>query len=199
MSRIGPFTFSRKHACRAAALTLILGLAWLVTGNEPGQVIDAAYEYGLKAQLIERFTRFIEWPPESSVADPELPFVIAVIGDNPFDPYLKQLAAERKIKSKTVEVWEVRSAAQLKDPNLLFICRSEEDRLAEILSFAADKPVLTVGDTKGFAHAGVHINLFLEEGSVRFEINTEAARKSGLQFSSKLLRLARIVAPEEVR
>jgi hypothetical protein len=42
-------------------------------------------EYLLKAGFLERFTRFIEWPGETNIADNTKPFVISVIGENPFD------------------------------------------------------------------------------------------------------------------
>jgi len=38
-------------------------------------------------------------------------------------------------------------------------------------------------------------NFYLEEGKVRFEIKDCAARRENLKVSSKLLRLARIVCP----
>jgi hypothetical protein len=196
MPSIGPLTFSRKHTCGAAVLFLLAAVAWIATAQQGGPIMDAGYEYGLKAQLIERFTRFIEWPLESTVSDQTRPFVIAVIGDNPFGPYLKRLAAEHSIKGKAVEVWEVRSTDQLLDPQVLFISSSEAKHLGEILAYTATRPILTVSDSEGFARAGVHINLFLEEGSIRFEVNTQAARRSGLELSSKLLRLARIVESE---
>jgi hypothetical protein len=53
--------------------------------------------------------------------------------------------------------------------------------------------VLTVGDTAGFAERGVLINLQRQDSRLGFEINLAQARRSGLRFSSKLLKLGRIV------
>jgi hypothetical protein len=44
-----------------------------------------------------------------------------------------------------------------------------------------------------FIEAGGALNLHLEEGMVRFDINLEAARLSGLHISSKLAVLGRVV------
>jgi len=66
----------------------------------------------------------------------------------------------------------------------------------------ADKPILTVGDTTGFAEKGVLINLYQEERLMQFEVNLPAVKRSKLTFSSKLLRLARLVgspAPGDAR
>jgi hypothetical protein len=54
-------------------------------------------------------------------------------------------------------------------------------------------PILTVGDGDAFASGGGMIGLFVEDGRMRFAINTEAAHRAGLRFSSKLLNLAKIV------
>jgi hypothetical protein len=77
--------------------------------------------------------------------------------------------------------------------HLLFIAESEKQRLHEILLKIVGKPILTVGDTSGFSSQGVIINFFLESDFVRFEINMSAAQEAGLKFSSKLLKLGRIV------
>ena len=54
-------------------------------------------------------------------------------------------------------------------------------------------PVLTVGDGKGFSHAGGIIELFVEGGKMRFAINMDAAERAGLHLSSRLLGLAKVV------
>jgi hypothetical protein len=45
------------------------------------------------------------------------------------------------------------------------------------------------------AGRGVMINLLLEEQKVRLAVNLEAVRASGFSLSSRLLPLARIIAP----
>ena len=50
--------------------------------------------------------------------------------------------------------------------------------------------MLTVGETDGFARQGGTIGFTMEGDRVRFEINTRAAQRAGLEISSRLLRLA---------
>jgi hypothetical protein len=156
-------------------------------------------EYQLKAEFLERFTRFIEWPADSRVSDPATPFVIAVIGRNPFGAYLDTLSASRKIKGKTVVVRQITGPEQAGDCDLLFIAGGEHGRIKEILARTAGKPILTVGDGDEFARSGVLFN-FADTvdtgGMVAFEISEPAVKKSGLTVSSKLLRLARRVDGE---
>jgi hypothetical protein len=151
------------------------------------------FEYKLKAEFLERFTRFIDWPTESAVSDTSKPFCICVIGQNPFGPYLKQLADTVKIKGKVVEVHEMQDSKTVDICQIVFIPQTEKSHLGEILKLTQNKPILTVADTDGFGGDGVLIN-FYETGSyIRFEINMNAVERSKLKFSSRLLKLARLV------
>ena len=54
-------------------------------------------------------------------------------------------------------------------------------------------PVLMVSDSKAFASRGGAVQLFLSEGRMLFSVNRQAAERSGLRLSSKLLGLSRPV------
>ena len=60
-------------------------------------------------------------------------------------------------------------------------------------------PVLTVSDGKGFSQAGGIIELYVEGGRMRFAINVDAAERSGLRLSSRLLGLAKVVRDGHVQ
>jgi hypothetical protein len=76
---------------------------------------------------------------------------------------------------------------------VLFISRSETDRLEQILASLVGKPVLTVGDVEGFAGRGGMIDLATVVGKTQLRINLQAAMAAQLTLSSKLLRPAKIV------
>ena len=152
-------------------------------------------EYTVKAAFLERFTRFVEWPEESAIADTAQPFVIGVIGDNPFGPTLERLYTQQDIKSKNVSIRYITSVDEIAECHMLFISRSSAQMLPDILAFTRDRAILTVGDTNGFAENGVHINFYLLEDKVHFEINETEIEASLLSMSYLLLRVARIVEP----
>lgn len=182
----GSFLFTGPTTVMGSlALVLWLGLP----PSSPAQVP----EYQLKAEFIERFTRFIEWPPDPSAADPGSPFVIALYGGNPFGPYLEDLTAGRAIGGRPIKVHEISSPEEIHGCHILFITGVARRSLGKILARTDSRPILTVGDTEGFAEKGVLINFYSFENRIGFEINDTAAKRSGLKFSSKLLRLARIV------
>ena len=81
--------------------------------------------------------------------------------------------------------------------NLVYIGKTDDSTLARLIAALKSKPVLTVSDTRGFAQKGVHINMFVQQERIRFEINHKSAVASGLKISHLLLKLARIVETED--
>jgi hypothetical protein len=167
-------------------ICLILALAL------PGKLSSQNLEYKVKAEFLERFTRFIEWPIDANRGNGS-PFRICVVGKNPFDSYLAQMAATVKIKGRVVQVVESVDLAQIQNCQILFIASSEKSRLKNILNITRDKPILTVGDTTGFAQDGVLINFYSTGSYIRFEVNLQGVEQSRLKFSSRLLKLAKLV------
>jgi hypothetical protein len=151
--------------------------------------------YELIAVYLERITRFVEWPyeTESSVSDDY--FVIGVLGENPFGTRLTDLYAERTIKNKNIKVRYLSQFKEIEECNLLFISRSMSEELPQVLEITAKKPILTVGDTKGFAEKGVLVNFFIENNKLRFEINEQGLHEAGILIDSLLLKVAKIVNP----
>lgn len=147
----------------------------------------------MKSVFLERFTRFITWPQDDSVNDPSEPFIIGILGENPFGTLLHEIYSEQKINDKRAEIRHYTSTKEITGCNLLFISQSEERRLERILSELDSFPILTVGDTDGYADRGIMINMYLDEGKVRFEVNRSALEKAELKVSHLLLKSARIV------
>lgn len=141
---------------------------------------------------MERFTRFIDWPA-GAFASGDAPFVIGVIGETAVTPHLRRMAQKRTIKGRTIEIRSIVDLEELDGCHLVFIGHDVTPALDEVLAATGRRPVLTVADTPGFAERGVLINLYLDRARVRFEVNLDAAKRSGLKFSAKLLKLGRIV------
>lgn len=150
-------------------------------------------EYDFKAAFIERFTRFIEWPVEIEDDNFDNSFKIAVLGKNPFGKALDELFDEVKIKGLKVEIVYILDVKDIKSVNLLFMGSSGNNHIQEWIDVIAEKPILMISDTEGFCEKGSHINMYKEGNYIRFEINKEAFKKSGLTVSSLLLTSAKIV------
>ena len=61
------------------------------------------------------------------------------------------------------------------------------------------RPILTVGDTEGFARSGGMIRFITERNIIRLRINMDESRAVGIAISSRLLRAADIVSTDEGR
>ena len=149
-------------------------------------------EYRVKAAFLLNFAQFARWPAEAFAA-PEAPLRIGVLGDDPFGRALDETLRGETVRERPIEVRRSQDPTELRDCHLVFIARSERPRLERDLAAFAREPVLTVGDSDGFARLGGVINFVIERGKVRFEINPTAAKRQQVQLDAQLLNLGRIV------
>lgn len=186
----------RSHAPLSGTARALLVVAILAA--RPIAALAEDLEPAVKAEFIDRFTSFIEWPAETFPTD-DSPFVIGVTGDHPVAAHLRRMAEERTIKGRQILIRKLNSLDDLDGCHVVFIAGRTEAELSDILARTSTKPILTIADTPGFAQRGVLINLYRERKRVRFEINRDAAKRSGLKLSAKLLKLAKIVRQERQR
>lgn len=154
------------------------------------------HEYIVKAEFIERFTRFTEWPDESQINDTSKSFILGVIGEeNHFAATLEEIFTTKKIRGKKVVVRRFSEPNEASQCDLLFIAEVTKRKLLKILSYTKNKPILTVSDSESFARSGVLINFVIRNNKIRFEINEKAVQESKLTISYLLLQAATIVNP----
>jgi hypothetical protein len=136
-------------------------------------------EYQLKAAFLFNFAKFVESP-----------FVIGVLGENPFGGDLERTIRDKTVNGRVLQIKECHSPTEAKECQILFISNSEKKRLLEILESFRGTSVLTVGETDNFTVSGGIIGFIREGNKIRFQINDQAARSARLKISSKLLSLA---------
>jgi hypothetical protein len=157
-----------------------------------GARAQEAKEYQVKAAFLYNFAKFVEWPPQA-FKSPSDPIVIGVLGKNPFGDALAAAVAGKAWGGRGFQVREILNAEQAAGCQIVFISSSERKRLGALLTGIANAAVLTVGETDNFIGAGGIVNFKIDAGTVRLQINVEAARKQQLHISAKLLSLAEIV------
>jgi hypothetical protein len=168
----------------------------LVLCSQLAFAAEVSKEAEVKAEFLERFTRFVDWPP-TAFPSRDAPFVVCLMGSHPFGDYVDNMVRDRMIKGRATVLRRPTEAIEVLGCHLLFVAASEDKRLAKVIAQTATRPILTVADTRGYAYRGVLINFFRDDKKVRFEINTDAVKKSGLKFSSKLLKLGKLVADDQ--
>jgi len=156
----------------------------------------ASKEYQVKAVFLFNFAQFVGWP-RSAFAAADTPLVIGVLGENPFGAYLDDAVRGEKVDDRRLEIRHYRRVEDLKACQLLFISRSEADRLETILASLKDRSILIVGDIDDFVRRGGMVQLATAQNKIRLIINNDAAKAANLTISSQLLRSAEIVAPSK--
>jgi len=151
-----------------------------------------ASEYQLKAVFLFNFVQFVDWPA-AAAADSQLPLVIGILGDDPFGAFLDETVRGERLGARPIQVRRYRQVTDIGECNILFISRSERERVPEIVSGLKNRPVLTVSDADAFANRGGMIQFIKDKNRIRLRINLEAAQAAHLTISSKLLRVADVV------
>ena len=153
-------------------------------------------EYEVKAAFLFNFAQFIEWPAQA-FTNAATPFVIGVVGDisdNRFGHVLNQIMQGETIAGRRILLKFPRQFEELAGCQILFIGRSEQARLPQILSLVNRAGVLTVGETDSFTRLGGIINFITRDNKVRFELHLDNAARAGLKVDAKLLKVAQVVA-----
>jgi hypothetical protein len=139
---------------------------------------SAAKTRRIKAIMVRNlvFSDYTTWPSKA-FENARSPVVIGVLGADPFGEDLDNAAmAEVPAKSeRKIKVVRDTDPAKLASCHLVFISSSEKDRLKEVLKTFEGRPVLTVGDTDGFAEKGVLINLGIKKTALKLE-NSEVTK-----------------------
>lgn len=172
------------------AAVLIAALAGVAGRRGPAGA--ASLEYRVKAAFLLNFAKFIEWPPQA-FARPDAPYVICVLGQDPFGSDLDATVAEAVVEGRRMLVRRPRDARGIPGCHILFVAPSERAHLPDILATVDSAPILTVGDDEDFTRQGGELRFYVTENRVRFEINLPAAERAHLKLSAKLLSLARVV------
>ena len=149
-------------------------------------------EYDLKAAFLFNFAQFVEWPPEA-FPEASTPFVIGVLGDDPFGKSLDEIVAHETIRNRRIVILRHRDVQEISTCHILYIGASETPRLNHILTALGSRHILTVGETDLFTkHSGI-IQFLIVDNRLRLRINVEAAKMAKISISSQLLRQAEIV------
>lgn len=177
-------TGTMRQLFAAAALLGVLGWSPLQAANSDAQLT----EYRIKSAFLYNFSRFVTWPEAAAKKDT---FNLCVLGTDPFGNSLDALQG-KKVADSDLAVRRHTALQETAGCQLVYV-NVPPARLNGTMEVLGDKPVLTVSDMEGFTDAGGIIRFKLIDNRIRFDINIDAARRSGLSISSKLLSLATIV------
>lgn len=170
-------------------ITSLLAFSTLLSAQTP------VPEYQVKAVFLFNFTLFVEWDSASFDSE-QAPFVIGIVGENPFNSYLEDVVKGEKVNGHPVVVNQYKNIKEITTCHILFINKAEINYPGNNLLSLKGKNILTVSDSPDFLPQGGMLRFYTKNNKVRFQINLDAAKAAKLDISSKLLRLAEIFVPK---
>jgi hypothetical protein len=165
--------------------SLLLGLC-LAAAAHAQQATEAA----LKAAFLYKFAGYVEWQKPH-----EGPFVFGVMGADEVADELEAIVTGRQINNRPIAVKRLKPGEVTPDLRVLYVGRREAPQLAAVTRAARPLSVLVVSDAERGLEAGSVINLLKTEDRIGFEVSVDAAERSGLAVSSRMLAVARRVVP----
>ena len=144
-----------------------------------------ASESDLKAAFIFNFVRFTDFPA-SATHDV---LKICYAAHEPMAGSLKELSGKR-VGSRQIRVAPCFSAEEASSADVVVVGQSAQRHARALLGAVRGRPVLTIGDFKGFRKIGGTLNLVVESDRMRFKVNLQAVRQQKLRIHPQLLKLA---------
>ncbi len=182
-------SFLNSKSIIACVCTISLWLLCATSVAYAGKV----QEEQLKAVFLYNLTHFVHWPKEA-LDEKRGGFDIGVLADPSFVDALTVILKSEDKKGLPIRV------STLDDSGLLLgkyaVIYIDQNSLAdweELKSLIDGLPVLTVSDSSDFTARGGMVSLVRDKNNIRIEVNYSLVTEAGLQMSSKLLKLAKIV------
>ncbi len=186
--RLCPF---KKWSCICIIVPLLI--SGLAAGKSAAKSFKASQ---VKAAFIYNLGNFVKWP-EVQWSDDSDAFVILVFGNDDIANNLEILTRGERIQGHPVIIRRASSVNDLGACNIVFVGASKINEWPQIKEACNGKSILTVGDSEAFIKEGGMINLARRERRIHLEINIDAATRANLRLNSRLLKIARIVSPEQ--
>ncbi|HEX4910151.1 MAG TPA: YfiR family protein [Permianibacter sp.] len=144
-------------------------------------------EYEVKAAFLFNFAKYGEWPAASLQVSP---FRFCISGRPELATWLNQRLSGQRVHGLVVDVVDVASSLSSGCHLLFLTVDLPTERRRALIADSQQKPILIIGESIGVLDDGAVVRLFLDEGTVHFEVNLTNLGRQKLQLSSKLLRHA---------
>jgi hypothetical protein len=166
----------------ATALSLVMAVCAF---SAQGQ--DSRTEYEVKSGYLFNYARFVQWPSSNERG----PFVIGILVEDEYARVIKDKLRGATVNGRAIALRRAQRPEDFEGCQMVFIAASQDWKRG--VGMLEGLPILTVGEGPEFAREGGMISMVLEDGRVKFEVNIDAVARGGLQVSSRLLQVGRII------
>jgi len=146
-------------------------------------------DYAIHANIIYRFTKYIDWPENKKSGD----FIIGIVGDSPLYDELKTFVTNKMVGDQKIVIKKFSASASSFNCHILFINEDESSNFKKITDNTSGIPTLIVSESDGLASKGSCINFVIEDEHLKLEINKNNIEHRNLSIASELLKLGKIV------
>jgi len=179
----------RLHPVPLWRLLLILPL-WLAASLPvPAQTPPLSMERSVKAAFLYKFLGYVESTP-SLPLDPGAPLTVGLLGADDIAAELSRVTQGRTVNGHALLVRVLREGDGPAGLQLLFVGAEQTARAGPLLRAAQQAGVLSVTEAGNGLQAGGVINFRLVDQHIRFEVSLDAAERSNIKLSSRLLSVA---------
>jgi hypothetical protein len=146
----------------------------------------AAQEEKFIGLFIYNFTRYFDWPESNKSGD----FVIEIIGHESVYKELLKLTAGKKVGNQNFLIKNFTSPEGIDNCSIVFVGHWHSRFLPEVLTKVSDAPTLVITEADGMLDRGSCINFVIQEGSIKFEMNSSNVQKRRLKTDPRIRELA---------
>jgi len=140
----------------------------------------------IKGVVLERISQFIRYKEIGNR------FKICVYGNKDLAKSFKGVYKGKKYKNVSIDVEYVSSLDEVKNCNILYVVKSDEGFMNEVLS-EKYKQILLVTEDIPYVMNGFMIGLYFENKKIQFIINQRAITEASLKVDYRLLKAAATV------
>ncbi|GAA3916403.1 YfiR family protein [Litoribacillus peritrichatus] len=152
-------------------------------------VYCAEIVYQIKASYLYNFLQFVQLVGDPNDDAPQLK--VCIVGENRFGTSIDALEGETTpqgvIRMSTITRYSSRE--KVSGCQVVYIVGTEKSFAQRVLADIDTTKVLTIGEFQSFTGMGGFIELFIENDSVRFRINSELAGHTQFKVAAQLLSL----------
>jgi len=169
---------------------LLLAALMLAAGSAAAN--DSAAEISVKAAIVHKIAKFVSWP-DSRFESSEKPLRFCVLGD-PMTLRAFENLSDRPIHGRPMHVLPAPEPSAVSSSCDVLYLDGSRQQFAEVwIESVRGQPVLTFSDASELGGQGSIVMMMVRRDKVRFSINLDANRNTGLRISAQLLQLAATV------
>lgn len=151
-------------------------------------------ENEIKAAYIKNIIQFVTWPENKDVTRE---FIIVLTGKSEFNIAFENFFKNMSINDRTIKIITIYNPHNIINCDILFINKTSKDKFDNYIKKAILYNSLVISDSEGYAKKGSHINFYIENQKVKFEINLTKAVDDGFYIQSLLLDYAKIITTKK--